>query len=742
MSASPSHLFAALKQYFGYESFRPGQQEIIAAVLSQRDVLAIMPTGGGKSMCFQLPAVVQSGITLVVSPLVALMQDQVATLTNNGIAATFLNSTLTRDEKWERTQAILNGTMRLVYAAPESLFAEKFLTFLDRVQAEVGITAFAIDEAHCVSEWGHDFRPEYRQLSQLRQRYPNVPAIALTATATARVQQDITAQLQLREPLIHISSFDRPNLYYEVINKKGDKQAYELLFNQIRHTTGAGIVYCLSRKRVEEIAQRLRMDGIAAVPYHAGMDSSDRAENQTRWIRDDVRVIVATIAFGMGINKPDVRFVIHYDLARNIEGYYQESGRAGRDGDPATCTLFFGLQDIEIIKFLIAQKVDRETDAPLEQEQRIATQQLNQAIDYAEGTDCRRSILLRYFGEQLSGNCGRCDNCRSPKPTEDWTVEAQKFLSCVARLKERFGMAHVIDVLRGSRKERVLQFGHDKLSTYGIGKDRSQDEWRSLGRSLLHQGLLTQTTDGYPVLKLNAKSWEVMRQQHVVTIAVPKALKASSADPKAPTGDDAADEPIDPILYEKLRQLRKQQAEAQAVPPYIIFHDATLRLMAQQQPTSLAEFGKLSGIGDRKRSLYGEIFIQLIQAHQRDYPAPPKILQTSETPEAPQASRSVSGTVLESLILFQQGLDIEQIALQRGLKAPTIWTHLTQAVQSNQLCEPSEIDRIISQAAQTAIFQAVEIVGTTSLRDIFDHLQGQYTYGEIRFVISLQSLPS
>jgi ATP-dependent DNA helicase RecQ len=717
-------VMTALKQYFGYDSFRPGQQEIVSAILARQDVLAIMPTGGGKSLCFQLPAVVQAGITLVVSPLVALMQDQVASLKNNGIPATFLNSTLTRDEKWERTQAILKGDIRLVYVAPESLFAEKFLTFLDRVQADVGITAFAIDEAHCVSEWGHDFRPEYRQLGQLRQRYANVPAIALTATATARVQQDILTQLQLRDPLVHISSFDRTNLYYEVHPKKTDKQAYEMLLSQIQQTPGAGIVYCLSRKRVDEIARKLQMDGIVALPYHAGMGSEDRAENQTRWIRDDARVMVATIAFGMGINKPDVRLVVHYDLPRNIEGYYQESGRAGRDGDPATCTLFFGLQDIEIIKFTIAQKVDPQTDMPLEQEQRIAHQQLNQAIDYAEGTECRRSILLRYFGENFPGNCGQCDNCRSPKPMEDWTVEAQKFLSCVARAKERFGMAHIIDILRGSRKEKILQYGHDLLSTHGIGKERSVDDWRMLGRSLLHQGLLDQTTDGYPILKLNSKSWEVLRQQRPVSIAVPK---RTSTPERVGLEDDVA---IDAILYEQLRQLRKRLAEEQSVPPYIIFHDATLRLMAQQQPTSLEAFGKLSGIGDRKRAQYGEIFIQLIQSHQERHPTP------SQPASVPKSASSLSGTALESLDLFQQSLDIEQIALQRGLKPTTIWTHLTQAVRAEQI-EPSEIDRILPQASQAAIVEAIEAIGAESLRNLFDHLNSQYTYDEIRLTLVL-----
>jgi ATP-dependent DNA helicase RecQ len=558
-----------------------------------------------------------------------------------------------------------------------------------------------------------------------------VPAIALTATATARVQQDILTQLQLREPLVHVSSFDRQNLYYEVIAKKGDKQAYEMLLAQIQRNSGAGIVYCLSRKRVEEVARKLKMDGITALPYHAGMESSDRAENQTRWIRDDARVMVATIAFGMGINKPDVRFVIHYDLPRNIEGYYQESGRAGRDGDPASCTLFFGLQDIEIIKFLIEQKVDPQTNDPLEQEQRIAYQQLNQAVDYADGTECRRSILLRYFGENFAGNCGQCDNCRSPKPIEDWTTEAQKFLSCVARVKERYGMAYIIDILRGSRKEKIVQNGHDLLSTYGIGKERSVDEWRTLGRSLLHQGLLDQTTDGYPILKLNPKSWEVLRQQRPVTIAIAKRVATPARSEGAELGEDA---PIDTILYEQLRQLRKSLAEEQSIPPYVVFHDATLRLMAQQQPTSLEAFGKLSGIGERKRSQYGEIFIQLIQAHQQEYPfsPPPSLAQPLRS-----SASALSDTALESLTLFQQDLNIEEIAHRRGLKPPTIWTHLAQAARLNLISDPAEIERIISQASQAEIIAAIQVAGAESLRNIFDRLNGQYTYDQIRMTLVL-----
>ncbi len=436
----------ALKHFFGYDTFRLGQRQIVEEALQNRDLLIIMPTGGGKSLCFQLPALLKPGLTVVVSPLIALMQDQVDALQDNGIGATFLNSSLNWEAVRSREVAILNGKIKLLYVAPERLLGEKFLPFLDQVRSQIGISAFAIDEAHCVSEWGHDFRPEYRQMKQLRQRYPDVPILALTATATGRVRQDIIQQLTLREPGIHVASFNRPNLYYDVQPK--ERQSYNQLFKKIRSYQGSGIIYCLSRRKVDEIAFRLQNDGISALPYHAGLSDEARTTNQTRFIRDDVQVMVATIAFGMGINKPDVRFVIHYDLPRNLESYYQESGRAGRDGELSHCTLLFGAGDIRTIEYLIDQKPDPK-------EQRVARQQLRQVLDYAEGTDCRRTIQLSYFGERFKGDCGNCDNCRNPKPVEDWTIEAQKFLSCVARCKERFGIILIIVVLRVSIKQKI-----------------------------------------------------------------------------------------------------------------------------------------------------------------------------------------------------------------------------------------------------------------------------------------------
>ncbi len=593
-----------LKYFFGYDSFRPGQQSIIEAVLQNQDALAIMPTGGGKSLCYQLPALLKSGLTIVISPLIALMQDQVEALQDNGIGATFLNSTVSGAEVRRRSQQILQGKIKLLYVAPERILTEAFLDFLDQVAVQIGISTLAIDEAHCVSEWGHDFRPEYRQLQQLRQRYPTVPVLALTATATARVRQDITQQLGLQQPLIHIASFNRPNLYYEVRPKP--KQAYRELIRLMRQTSGAGIVYCLSRKKVDEITQRLQEAGIEALPYHAGLSDTVRKENQTRFIRDDVRVMVATIAFGMGINKPDVRFVIHYDLPRNLEGYYQESGRAGRDGEPAQCILFFSFSDIRTIEYLIDQKVDPLTGEPLEAEQQIARQQLRQVIDYAEGIECRRTIQLGYFGERFAGNCGNCDNCLRPRSLQDWTIEAQKFLSCVARCKERYGMTYIIEVLRGSKEKRILANRHDQLSTYGIGKDHTAEEWRTLGRSLLHQGLMDETADGYSVLKLNALSWEVLRKQRTVYISLPNrpaVVQSASTEAKANAE----------MLFDLLRKLRKQIADEQAVPPYVVFADSSLRLMAQLQPQTIDDFSQISGVGSHKLARYGPRFVEAIR---------------------------------------------------------------------------------------------------------------------------------
>jgi len=691
----------ALKHYFGYDAFRPGQRQIVEQALQNQDLLVVMPTGGGKSLCFQLPALLKPGLTVVVSPLIALMQDQVEALRDNGIGATFLNSSLNARAVRDREQKILERKIKLLYVAPERLLSERFLPFLALVREKIGISAFAIDEAHCVSEWGHDFRPEYRQLRSLRQRYPDVPTLALTATATDRVRRDIIQQLALAQPSIHLASFDRPNLYYEIQPKQ--KQSYSQMLQLIRQAEGSGIVYCLSRRKVDEITSKLQQDGVAALPYHAGLSDAERAENQTRFIRDDVKVMVATIAFGMGINKPDVRFVIHYDLPRNLESYYQESGRAGRDGEPARCTVFFSYGDIKTIEYLIDQKPDP-------QEQRIARQQLRQVIDFAEGTDCRRAIVLGYFGERFEGNCGNCDNCLHPQPLQDWTIEAMKFLSCVARCQERFGMNHIIEVLRGSKSQKILQYGHQNLSTHGIGKDKSMEDWRLLGRSLLHQGLVAHTTDGYSVLKLNALSWEVMRRQRSVYIAVPTMQKLAPEDKDHVRAADME------TLFQRLRSLRKKLADEQSVPPYVVFADTSLKKMAQQQPQTLEEFGKISGVGSHKLAQYGSRFVAEIQSYCRERSLP-----------------RLSDTLSLTLEFYQQGLNVEEIAQKRQLHPTTIMGHLAQLIELNQ---PVDLSQLVYPERQQPILQAIQAVGSNSLKSIYEHLGQNYSYGEIRLVLA------
>lgn len=605
----------ALKAAFGFDSFRPGQEAVVRDALAGKDLLAVMPTGGGKSLCFQLPATMRPGMTLVVSPLIALMQDQVRLLGDNGIAATFINSSLGSGEIGSRVAAALRGDYKLLYLAPERLLTADFLQgVLPRLGESPGIDAIVIDEAHCVSEWGHDFRPEYRQLSALRRRHPQVPLLAFTATATPRVRTDIVQQLALRDPAIHLASFNRPNLHYSVLPK--NKRTYDELLRRARMTEDAGIVYCLSRRRVDELAAELRADGIRALPYHAGLETEVRRRNQEAFIRDDAQVVVATIAFGMGINKPDVRWVIHHDLPRTLESYYQESGRAGRDGDPAECILYFSAGDIRTADFLIQQKIDPVTGAPLLDEQRLARQQLRQVINYAESTECRRTIQLSYFGEAFAGNCGACDNCCEPRQTSDWTIQAQQLLSCIARLaqrRERYGAAYLIEILRGGQSQRLIDRGHQSLSVYGIGKAHSMEQWRHLARTLNHQGLIDETQDGYPVLLLNAKSWEVLRGERKVEIAEPakpaRASKPQALAPSVPVTE------VDQALFETLRTLRKKLADQNGLPPYIIFHDAALREMARHHPTTFAQFAAIPGVGQTKLHRYGDAFLEAIREH-------------------------------------------------------------------------------------------------------------------------------
>jgi ATP-dependent DNA helicase RecQ len=690
----------ALKHFFGYDSFRPGQKKIIEAALQNKDLLTIMPTGGGKSLCFQLPALLRKGITIVVSPLIALMQDQVDALQDNGISATFLNSSLEYEERRSRQIAILENQIKLLYVAPERLLNPRFGEFLERIDSEIKIAAIAIDEAHCVSEWGHDFRPEYSKLNLLRQRYPQIPLQALTATATKRVQQDIIQQLNLRSPDVYVASFDRTNIHYEVQAK--DSNVYLKMLRAIRAESGAGIVYCLSRRTVEEVATRLQHDGIKALPYHAGLADQERNINQTSFLRDDIQVMVATIAFGMGINKPDVRFVFHYDLPRSLESFYQESGRAGRDGEPSKSILYFSLGDRKKIEFLIEQKADKN-------EQKIAQQQLRQVINYAEGNDCRRTIILRYFGERYRGNCAKCDNCLNPKPIEDWTVEAQKFLSCVARCEEKFGINHIVDVLIGSRKQKIYQYGHHLLSTYGIGNGRTAKEWRMLGRSLVHQGLVGQTTDGYPVLKLNKRSWEIFRNQLLVKIAVDKHQTeiTTTYNPRQAEAE---------LLFEKLRTVRKQIADRNSLAPYMIFADSSLKLMAQIRPQTIADFANLSGVNEHKAQQYGDSFISAILEFTAQHQLPVSLPSKSQ---------------MLTLQLHQQGLSVAEIAQQRGFAVSTITGHLSELLEMNQ---PVALNKLVQADRQQIIIQAIEQVGDASLTTIKETLGDGYSYDELRLV--------
>ena len=599
-------LEGTLRRVFGYHAFRPLQREIIQDSLAGRDVFALLPTGGGKSLCFQLPALRRPGLTVVISPLIALMKDQVDALRANGVGAACLNSSLddaARREAWRRLH---RGEIRLLYVAPERLFAGTMLEELARWQ----LGAVAVDEAHCISEWGHDFRPEYRQLSQLRERFPTVPFLALTATATQRVREDIVRQLHLRDPATYVASFNRPNLTYR-IEAKG--QTAERIARLARARKGeAGIVYCASRNATEALAERLVKEGVKALPYHAGLSPETRAANQERFLRDEVQVMCATIAFGMGINKPNVRFVLHHDLPKNIEGYYQETGRAGRDGLPSECILYFSPGDVaKQIAF-----IDEKTD---ENERAVASAQLRQMVHYAESAGCRRVSLLGYFGETFPpGGCGACDNCLSPREDYDGTVHAQKFLSCAYRVRQKsgfdVGLNHLVAILTGSEAEGVLRWQHHTLSTFGIGKEMGRNEWGAIGRELVRLGLLQQAPGQMPTVSLTAEGLAALRERRTVRLTKPRETpKASVPRSSTPSGSIACDE----VLFEKLRRLRKRLADEQGVPPYIVFGDVSLRHMARDYPTTERDLLAVPGVGETKLRVYGDEFLGEIQEHVR-----------------------------------------------------------------------------------------------------------------------------
>jgi ATP-dependent DNA helicase RecQ len=706
-------MLETLKKYFGYESFRPLQAEIINTVLAGRDALVIMPTGGGKSLCYQLPAILQEGLTIVVSPLISLMKDQVDSLTTNGIDAAYWNSSLSAAEVATTQRDLETGKTRLLYMAPERLMLPNFLTYLKKFP----IHLFAIDEAHCISEWGHDFRPEYRQLQILKSHFPATPMIALTATATPRVQEDIGLQLRMVQPQVFKASFNRENLYYEIRPKT---RTYEQIYHYLKeHPGDSGIIYCFSRRTTEQLTEKLHHDGFRALPYHAGLESEVRTRNQEKFIHDDVDIIVATIAFGMGIDKPNVRFVMHYDLPKNLEGYYQETGRAGRDSLKSDCILFFSYGDRKKIEYFFAEIQDPA-------ELKVAYEKLDQVTHYAESTVCRRKLLLNYFGESYpETNCGSCDNCVHQAEQFDATIAAQKFFSCVARVSERFGINYVIDVLRGSRSERLIHNRHNSLSTYGIGQEYSKKEWLTMARELIQKKYLVLTEDEYPVLRLTPLSKEVLFQQA-------KVLLTKSRQPIAPAPAAEAELPVNRELFELLRQSRKQLADTENLPPYLIFNDSTLKAMASRFPQSEAAMGKIPGVGELKLKRFAPPFLRVIrafcQARQiQEIAAPPPV--TGVRKKSPEVS--AIGTEMVTYNLYKQDLSLEEIAQRRQLAVSTILGHLERLLVSGQAID---IQKFISAEKEQRIRQVFQQFPNVGLKPVKEALGNNFSYEDIRLV--------
>jgi ATP-dependent DNA helicase RecQ len=699
-----SHL---LQNTYGYQQFRLNQADIIRSLLDNQDVMALMPTGGGKSLCYQIPSLVREGTGVVISPLIALMQDQVYALQQLGVNAAFLNSTLTYQEMAEVERSMLRGDVDIIYIAPERLMTEHMLSLLDQTT----IALFAIDEAHCVSQWGHDFRKEYQQLSILHERYPGIPRIALTATADKRTRAEILQQLNLQNAAVYVNSFDRPNIRYSI--NDGQNQREQLWrFIQGEHPQDAGIVYCLSRKKVEAVADWLTDKGRIALPYHAGLPDDVRREHQQRFLREEGLIIVATIAFGMGIDKPDVRFVAHLNLPKSIEAYYQETGRAGRDGEPASAWMNYGLQDVITLRQWI-----QEADAT-DHYKRITNGKLDAMLGLCELTRCRRQSILGYFDEQMEKPCGNCDNCIEPPQTWDATIAGQKVLSCIYRTGQRFGAGYIIDVLTGKEDERIQRNRHDQLTTFNIGNELSIAEWRSVIRQLIAQSYIDSDLEGHGSLKLTEKSRPLLRGE--TRIELRKIVKKEKHKIKAESQTGKL-RPWDETLYEALRELRRKIANEQGVPAYVIFHDKTLQDMAHLRPDNPERMRYINGVGEQKLKRYGQAFIDAIKAHPL-----PALLRNS-----------LNDTTNETLYLFSQDKDAESIASERGLKTSTIYGHLADAIAAG-LIDAREV-LPLDDTQFSEIVNAIElsdIHSTGSLKPVFEALEENYDYGILKCVLA------
>ena len=704
-----------LKKVFGYDEFRPLQAEIIDSVLNKQDALVIMPTGGGKSICYQIPALIFKGLTVVVSPLISLMKDQVEQLAELGVSAVCLNSSILREEYGKNIGLIKQGKTNLLYIAPETLLKPGILDLL----SSAGVSCLAIDEAHCISEWGHDFRPEYRQLADVRSRFSDAVCIALTATATPRVQQDIKNSLNIKSSSEYIGSFNRENLFIRIVPKTDPVDQTVSFIRQFPDQSG--IIYCFSRKQVEDLSETLGQKGFSVRPYHAGLSGEERKKNQELFIKDDVLIIVATIAFGMGINKPNVRFVIHYDLPKNIESYYQEIGRSGRDGLRSECMLLFSYGDIQKIKYFINQKPAHE--------KRMANIHLQALLKFAETDICRRIPLLSYFGEEYSiKKCGMCDNCLSDeKELQDITVYAQKFLSCVKRTGEIFGAAHVVDVLRGSESKKVLKFGHQSLSTYGIGKDLSKKQWFHLSRQFLHKGLVTQDME-YGGLNLTEKAWDVFKgKENVYGRIEADEIKVVKKRPTENITD------FDEKLFDRLRKKRKEIADEAKVPPYVIFSDRTLIEISAFFPQTIENMNNIYGIGEEKLKKYGFIFLEIIceYCEKHGIDERPKEIGQRKRKTSKQTGKPRHVAIGEA---YNAGESIEKIMTQYSIKLVTVLDHLFKYyLESNKIRSDGLLSvSALSQKDVQAVLKTFDRLGPEYLSPIFKEHNGDVSYEDLK----------